>query len=300
MIDKCSSTKRATCASPSATSSTMRAVKNAIASYVGASYYNPHKTIVKLIGDCLVELGFTNVTVVNSNYYYNHLILGDYGPDVLWSIWNNGQSTQQMRMLQPRHIVPALSIGGVFNSKESCRATIRMLGRGPGQIRTALLLGSTSAPVLGGSTPALYFTEAKFMPTGDKYKCVVMVHGTSYHFVPYTSDWHYAPGYASDLSTVQALGSYCNVLHSKNNSDHEPFAAKFLFQDGKGYPRIPVCSHDDLWEFPDIIEIPYGLITPTSSSTYYAQPTGGTIYQIGDGKFWCHNVGTTYYMFRVE
>jgi hypothetical protein len=277
----------------------LRAALNNVSIYRGTTYSYPQKAIVPLVAACLQDLGFTVTTLVNS--YYNHIVLSDYSEDVVLQIYNSAASTNQVSMLFPRNASSVVSVGGTFNSGTSCRATLRMLGEGPGKTRTLLILGSTSTPALTYSY-LVYFTDAKFLPTGEMKKAVVIVNGANAYLYLYENDWTFLPGFDSDLTTYVTSNTYWQQISAGNGykSYHDPYSNYYLMQSDK-FPIIPAVSGDGLWEFPDIIFNPYGIISEsaTAEAMKYSL-TGGNIYQIGSHKYLCNSVGMNNYLFRVE
>ena len=300
MVDVSSTPKTSTCTNVSSTNTYLRNVKNEISSYRGTSYYYPQKTSIALIGQCLQELGF-NVTVNNSSNYYNHVVLSDYSEDVCLQLWNSAASTSYLSFLYPRHISPTLSMS-LFNNSTSCRATIRMLGSGAGKTKTLLLLGSTAAPELSNYYN-IYFTEAKYLPTGEMKKAIIMQYSNSYYFYIYDNDWTFLPGFDSELTYTAPMNTYwCNLSYSNGYRYYlEPYTSYKIFQEQTQFPELPVASSNGLWEFPDLIYSPYGQVAENGSSEALKYTmTNGTIYQIGNKKYLCNRAGYDYYLYRVE
>lgn len=299
MVDLSSSTHTSTCSNTSSTMTTIRSALNNVSTYRGTTYSYPQKAIIPLVAACFQDLGFTVTTLVNN--YYNHIVLSDYSEDVVLQIYNSAASNNIISMLFPRNASSAVSISGTFNSGTSCRATLRMLGGGPGKTRTILILGSTATPALTSSY-LVYFTDAKFLPTGDMKKAVVIVNGVNAYLYLYENNWTFLPGFNSDLTTYVTSNTYWQQISAGNGnkSYHDPYSNYYLMQSDK-FPIIPSVSGDGLWEFPDIIFNPYGIISEseTEESMKYSL-TGGNIYQIGSNKYLCNSVGMNNYLFRVE
>lgn len=300
MLDVSSSPKNSTCANVNSTSSTLRSVLNAIAIYRGTTYYNPQRMIVGLVAACLEELGF-DVTVENSSGYYNHIVLNDYATNVCLQLYNLGASACNISFLYPRHSSGGISVSSTFNNGTACRATIRMLGNGPGKIKTLLLLGSDSTPTLF-NTNCVYFTEAKYLPTGETKKAIVCQSGSTYYFYIYDSDWSFLPGFDSELTTAANMNSYwynlsCTIGY-RNCID--PYSSYKFFREQSYFPEIPVISNNGLWEFSDIILNPFGQVleNDTAESLKYSL-TAGNIYQIGNKKYLCNAASSYHYLYRV-
>lgn len=299
MLDISSNSKSSTCTNVTSTNTTLRSAKNAVSVYRGTSYYYPQKAAISLIAECLSELGF-NVTIENSTVYYNHLVLNDYSEDICLQLWNSAASTASISFLYPRHVAPMASVSGTFNSTTSCRATIRMVGEGAGRIRTLLLLGSTSVPALT-TAYCIYFTEARHLLTGEMKKAIVIQSSSTYYFYLFDADWTFLPGFNDESTTAITMDSYWHNLTQNSNycCIHDPYTSHKLFVEQSNFPEIPVVSNDGLWEFPDIIQQPYGYIGDSTGALKYSM-SAGSIYQIGNKKYLCNYAGYTYYLFRVE
>lgn len=301
MLDISSTTHTATCANTTTTNTLLRNVLNEINNYRGTAYINPQKQIAAVVAACLEELGFA-VTVVNTTNYYNHIVLNDYSEDVCLQVYNSGASVCNLAFLYPRHISPITSVAGTFNSGTACRATLRMVGAGPGKTKTLLLLGSTAVPALNCMF-CIYFTEAKYLPTGEVKRAIVIQNGVNYCFFIYDDDWTFLPGFDSALTTAVSLNNYWHNLSpsSGNRYSIDPFSSYKFFQEQNNFPEITVASHNGLWEFVDIIYNPYGQITEEDVSEAHRYVfTAGNIYQIGNKKYLCNAVGTNYLLYRVE
>lgn len=298
MIDVSSNPQTGTCLNVTSTATNLKAALNVVNSYRGTVYYYPHRKAVDLVAACLEELGFT-VTKDNETNSSNHIVLNDYNEDVCLQIYNSAASTNVISFLYPRHVSPGMPIGGTFNNGTSCRATIRMLGQGPGKIKTMLFLGSSSAPSLAGNY-CIYFTEAKHLMTGEIKKAIAIQSSSSYYFYIYNNDWSFLPGFDSELTTAISMDSYWYDFRPNSTYSyyHDPYTSYKLFEEQANFPEIPAVSRDGMWEFPDIIFNPYGYIGDSISMKYTL--TAGNIYQIGNKKYLCNYVGNYYYLFRVE
>lgn len=299
MVDKSSQTHTATCTNTSTTLTTLRSAINAVANYRGTTYMYPQRAIIPLIAQCLEDLGFSVATSVSN--YYNHIALNDYSTDIVLQMYNSAASTNCLSFLFPRNSSNAITLSAIFNSNTACRASIRMLGNGVGQIRTVLLLGSDNTPSLSCNF-AIYFTTAKYLPTGEEKKATVIANASSVLFYLYDDNWGFLPGFSSDLTTF-ASGNNWQALYPNYINRSDPFSNYYLLR-GNDFPIIPAVSSNGLWEFPDIIVEPYGFLSEDSVAESYKYPlTSGVIYQIGKGKY-LNNVADVYkgnrFLLRVE
>lgn len=299
MVDKSSKPHTSTCSNTTTTNTSLRAALNAVSTYRGTTYRYPQQAIIPLVVACLQELGFTVTSEVTT--YRNQIVFSDYGDDVVLQMFNSAASINQLSMLFPRNASQAVSVGSLFNSGTSCRATLRMLGGGPGKTKTVILLGTTVTPALN-NVLILYFTEAKYLPTGEMKKAVVIGYNANVYFYPYDADWTFLPGFASNLTTYVENDIYWQQISGSlgHKTNHDPYTSYYLMY-SENFPIIPTISGDGLWEFPDIIMNPYGLTGESALDEImkYAL-TSGTIYQIGSGKYLCTSAGQNYYLFRVE
>lgn len=300
MVDVSSSVKTSTCTNTTTTNTTLRSTLNVPAAYRGTTYTYPQKAIIPLLSQCLQELGFLVSAVVDN--YQNHIVLKDYSENVALQIFNMDASVNYACFLFPRVATPAVALSAVFNSGTSCRAALRMIGGGIGQTKTALLLGGSLAPTLSGDA-MLYFTEAKFLPTGDIKKAIVAESGTTYCCYFYDSDWTFLPGYESNLTTlVYTNANWANISpFSVTSNQHDPYASYYLLQAAEDFPVVTAMTRDGLWEFPDIIFAPYGIAneSDTVEKLKYSL-TDGVVYQIGERKYLCNVAHASNFLLRVE
>lgn len=299
MVDISSTPQTASLSNYSSTSTYLRSVLNAISNTRGTTYYYNHRKVIDFIATALEELGFT-VTKDNTGSYYNHVILNDFSEDVCLQYYNSSQTSGNISFLYPRHISPVLSVGSTFSYNANIYVTLRMVGQGAGKTKTVLILNGSSAPELN-RTYCIYFTEAKFLMTGEMKKAIVIQNGSSYFFYIYDENWSFLPGFDSELTTAISMDSYWYNLTYSNNYCyiHDPFTSYKLFEEQTEFPEIPVISNDGMWEFPDIIQQPFGYIGDSNGQLKYTL-TNGTIYQIGNKKYLCNYTGYYYYLFRVE
>lgn len=299
MVDISSTPRTATLSSYSSTNSYLRSVLNAASTYRGTSYYYQQKKVIDLLAEAFEELGFS-VTKDNTSNYYNHLVLNDFSEDVYLQYYANSQTSGNISFLYPRHASPMISVSSTFNYNANCYATLRMLGQGVGKTKTILILNSSAAPELN-RTYCIYFTEAKFLMTGEMKKAIVIQNGTTYYFYIYDENWKFLPGFISDSTTVVGTDGYWyNLTYNYNYCYiHDPYTSYKFFVEQTDFPEIPVVSNDGMWEFPDVIQNPYGHIDDSYGKLKYTL-TNGTIYQIGNKKYLCNYAGYYYYLFRVE
>lgn len=301
MLDISSSTKKATCTNTSSTNSYLRSILNPISTYRGTSYIYPQKTSLGLIGECLMELGF-DIAVNNTTNYENHILFNDYSDKVCMQLWNSAASAANISFLYPRHISVANGVSSLFNSGTSCYATIRMLGEGVGKTKTMLLLGGSSIPQLN-NTYGLYFTDAKYLPTGEMKKAIIFIYSNAYTYYLFDSDWTFLPGFSSDLNTVATTNSNWYSLSVSNGyrSYVDPFTGYKMFQEQSNFPELTVASPNGIWEFPDMLYMPYGFADEASTAEDLKYNlTDSSIYTIGTKKYLCQRNNYSYFLFRVE
>lgn len=298
MIDVSSTPRSSTCTNTSTTNTYLRSVLNNISATRGTTYLYPQKVALNLFAQALTELGF-NVTTVNSDNYYNHITLNDYSDKVHLQIFNSGSASTYYSMMYPRHIGTTMSLL-TLNSGTTCYSTLRMVGQGPGKTNTVIYINTSSAPALT-ATRLIYFTDAKCLMTGEMHKAVIFQSGYTYYAYLYDADWGFLPGYDSDATTAISFDSYSLNLSYSNNYCyvHDPYISYKIFEEQTNFPEIPVITNDGLWEFPGLIQNPYGFYNNTNGSLKYTL-TAGTIYQIGDKKYLCIDPSYSYYLLRVE
>lgn len=299
MLDISSTPRSSTCTNTSSTNSYLKSILNNNSSATrGTTYYYPQKLVVSLFAQALTELGF-NATAVNSDNYNNHITLNDYSDKVHLQIYNSGSASTYFSMLYPRHTASTVSLC-TMNSGTTCYSTLRMVGQGPGKTNTVLYINTTSAPALNTSR-LIYFTDAKCLMTGEMHKAVIFQSGYSYYAYLYDNEWNFLPGYDSESTTPISFDGYSmNLTYNSNYSYiHDPYISYKIFEEQTNFPEIPVVTNDGLWEFPGIIQNPYGYYNNTNGSLKYTL-TAGTIYQIGDKKYLCIDPSVSYYLLRVE
>ena len=299
LVDIASTPRTTTISSYSSTNTYLRSVLNAASTYRGTSNYYSQRVVANLLAEALTELGFS-VTKNNSTNYYNHLVLDDFSEDVCLQFWANSATSGSISFIYPRHTSPTLSVGSTFHNNGNAFATLRMIGQGAGKTKTALLLSGSAVPELN-RTYVIYFTEAKFLMTGETKKAVVIQNGYNYYFYIYDENWKFLPGFISDSVTVISMDSYWyNLSYNYNYCYvHDPYTSYKMFVEQTEFPEVPIVTNDGMWEFPDIIQQPFGYIEDSGGKLKYAL-TNGTIYQIGDKKYLCSYAGNSYYLLRVE
>lgn len=293
--------KTGTCTNTSTTNTTLRSTLNAGATYRGTTYLYPQRVVIGLLAQAFAELGF-NVRAENSTNYQNHIVFSDLSEDVCLQLYHSGASAANIGLLYPRHVMTLMSIGAIFNTNTSCYASLRMVGEGAGKTKTMVLFSGSAAPTLT-SNYGIYFTEAKYLPTGEMKKAIIIMYSSNYHCYFYEDDWSFLPGFKSDLTTAATMNSYCCNLSLSNGYRHyvDPYTSYKMFQEQSNFPEFPAITTNGLWEFPDIIQFPYGFVKETDTTeTLKYTLAAGNIYQIGNKKYLCNYASTSNFMFRVE